>query len=85
MENKTIKISEENYRWLLKIASDLQKEHGKVVTFDSAINSLKKGNIKKNKNIMDFAGIWEDMTDKEAEKIKKDLKNGWGKWKIPSL
>ena len=85
MESKTIKISQENYRWLLRIASDMQNEHGKLVTFDNAIESLKKCNMKEKKDIMDFAGIWEDMTDEEAEKLKKDLRKGWGKWKIPSL
>ena len=85
MENKTIKISKENYMWLLKIASDIQKKHGKIATFDVAINSLKKCRMKNKKNIMEFAGIWEDMSNEEAEKLKRDLKKGWKKWKIPSL
>lgn len=85
MENRTIKISEENYKYLLKIASDLQKKQGRIATFDIAINSLKKCNMKKKKDIMKFAGMWEDMTDEEADVFLKDIEKGWGKWKIQPL
>lgn len=84
MENKTIKISEENYRWLLGIASDMQREYGKPFTFDAAINSLKKGKTKEKKDIMDLAGRWK-MSDKEADEFLKDIKRGWENWKIQSL
>jgi hypothetical protein len=85
MESKSIKISKENYEWLLNIIIDIQKERKKFASFDDAINELKENNCKNVKNIMEFAGIWEDMTDKEAEELKRDLKKGWGKWKVPSL
>ncbi len=85
MESKTIKISKENYLWLLKLAAELQKNHEKPVSFDDAINKIKAKRMKKKKNIMEFAGIWADMSDEEAEKLKKNLRKGWGKWKIPSL
>ena len=41
MGSKTIKIKEENYRWLLKIASDIQKKMGKPVSFDEALTEIK--------------------------------------------
>ena len=85
MESKSIKVSKENYIWLLKLAGELQKNEERVISFDDAINELKEKKMKKKKDIMEFAGIWEDMSDKEAERLKKELKKGWGKWKIPSL
>jgi hypothetical protein len=42
MGSKTIKIKEENYRWLLKIASDIQKKLGRPVSFDEALTEIKK-------------------------------------------
>lgn len=41
--------------------------------------------MKKKKDIMKFAGMWENMTDEEAERLKKDLRKGWKNWKITSL
>ena len=41
MGSKTIKIDEENYKWLLKIASDIQKKLGKRVSFDEALTEIK--------------------------------------------
>lgn len=42
MASKAIKISEENYKWLLKIASDIQKKLGKPVSFDEALSEIRK-------------------------------------------
>ena len=41
MASKTIKIKEENYKWLLKIASDIQKKLGRPVSFDEALTEIK--------------------------------------------
>ena len=71
MESKTIKISEENYRWLLKLASDAQKELGRPVSFEETLNNLRDKKMRK-KNIMDFAGAWK-MSDKEAKKLILDI------------
>ena len=77
---KAIKISDENYRWLSKIAGSLQAEIGAKVSIDGAITHLKKG----KKSIMDLAGSW-NMSDKEAEELKKSLRKGWASWKIKSF
>lgn len=82
MTSKTIKISDENYRWLLHVVSELQKRKGKLVSFDEALDNLKKGVVKGK--LSDLAGSW-DMDDKEADNLKKWLKKGWGKWKIESV
>jgi len=47
MGSKTIKVKEENYKWLLKIASDIQKKLGRLVSFDEALSEIKKKTEKK--------------------------------------
>lgn len=42
MGSKAIKIKEENYKWLLEIASDIQKKLGKLASFDEALTEVKK-------------------------------------------
>lgn len=65
---KTIKVSEKNYLRLLRIAAELQKERGERVSFDDALDNM---DVKKENegNIMDFAGAWSDMSDKEAKEF----------------
>ena len=41
MGSKAIKVKEENYKWLLKISSDIQKKLGKPVSFDEALSEIK--------------------------------------------
>lgn len=41
MASKPIKISEENYKWLLKIASNIQKKLGKPASFNEALDEIK--------------------------------------------
>lgn len=48
MQPKAIKIKEENYKWLLKIASDIQKKLGRIATFDEALTEIRKKVNKKN-------------------------------------
>ena len=75
MTSKTIKISEDNYRWLVELSGEIQKELGKPVSIDKALKTLHKGKLS------DLAGSWK-MSDKEAIKISKNLSEGWKKWKI---
>ena len=67
--SKTIKISKENYEWLLKIASRLQPSYGRPVSFDETINSLKS---KKKKKLSDLAGSWK-ISNKNAEVLLDDI------------
>jgi len=67
MTSKTIKISEENYKWLLRIATEVQKRKESIATFDDALIELKQ---KKEKgDILKLAGAWKNISDKEADKI----------------
>ena len=65
MVSKTIKISEENYKWLLHVAAELQKTRGKIVSLDEALENFKEN---KKRDIMDLAGAWK-MSDEEAKKF----------------
>lgn len=75
MVTKTIKISEENYKWLVELSGEMQKELGKPISLDKALKMLHKGRLS------ELAGSWK-MSDKEAEKIRNNLSEGWKKWKI---
>lgn len=81
MTSKTIKISEENYRWLLEIAAEMQKEYGKPISFDDTLDNIK--NKKERKSIMALAGSWK-MSDDEWNNVRKSLEKTWKKWKIKS-
>ncbi len=83
MESKTIKVSEENYRWLLTVAATLQKDRGRRISFDEAIENMKTGRTNA-RNLLKLAGSWK-MTEREADKIKKETRKGWNAWKIQSV
>ena len=76
----SVKISEENYKQLNMISGELQEKLQKPVSLNEALGFL----FKKKRKISDLAGSW-DMSDKEAELFKKELKKGWKKWKIKSV
>jgi len=65
---KTIKISEANYRLLLAIAAELQKERGKKISFDDALDDMIKEKIEDKRDIMELAGSWK-MSDEEAKEL----------------
>jgi len=69
MASKTIKISEENYKRLLEIATELQKIRGQKISFDDAICNLANEKKTKEFSIMDSAGVWSDMSDEEAKEF----------------
>lgn len=75
MALKTIKISEENYKWLVELSGEFQKEAGHPVSLDKALKMLHKGKLS------ELAGSWK-MSDKEMETIAKNIESGWKKWKI---
>jgi len=74
MTSRTIKISEGNYKRLLNIATELQKQREEKVTFDDALHVMEAENIgKKRGKLSDLAGAWSNMSDKEANAILKEI------------
>lgn len=72
-----MKISEGNYRWLSSLAGEIQKMRGKPVSLDETLSSLR------GRKISDLAGSW-TMSEKEVTEMRKNLHEGWHKWKIES-
>ena len=63
MATKTITIMEDAYNLLV-----LNKKHEE--SFSEELRRV----LPKKKNIMESAGAWSDMTDKEAEEIKNKIR-----------
>ena len=76
---KTIKVDENTYRMLNELVGEIRSEEKRPVSINEALSKVLKE--KKKRNIMDFAGSWE-MSEKEAEKIKRDIKRHRKSWTI---
>lgn len=74
MVSKTIKISEENYRRLLNIASEMQKQRAERVSFDDALQIMGTTKIRKTKakKLSDLAGRW-SMNNGESNNFIKEI------------
>jgi len=79
METKTVKISASNYKMIYEYAGELQKELGQPVSIDKTLTFL----LHKSR-LSDLAGSWK-MSEKEATEMMKNLRKGWGNWKIKSV
>lgn len=62
MATKTISIMDDVYRLLV-----LNKLAGE------SFSDVMRRTLKRKRNIMEFAGAWSDMSEKETEKMKKDI------------
>ena len=80
MESKTIKVSGETYRWIARVAAELQKERGEPASFDEALRALKRKRSSRD-GLLAIAGRWK-MSDKEAERFEKESRALWKTWKI---
>ena len=76
MTTKTVKLSEENYKWLCEVAGNMQAEEQRMASIDDALNKIKK---RLSGKFSDIIGSWK-MSDKEVEAFKRDLRAGWKKW-----
>lgn len=73
---KTIKISDENYQELVKMAGTLQSEAGKPVPIDGAVHFLLK-----NKPLLEAALLQQFPLEKpETAAIKAEEKDGNDRW-----
>lgn len=76
----TIRVRDEIYRELNRVAGELRLELGRPVSMDEVMEKLLKSRKLKPS---DFQGAWK-MTDKEVEELFKSLREHWSGWKYPS-
>jgi len=78
---KTIKVKEETYRKINALVGVLREKEKKPVSMNDAIlKALTEVRVAKPK-LSDFAGSWK-MSDAEAKKLKKEIRDVWKTWKI---
>ena len=75
---KTVRIDEETYQSLCEQAGELQIALKRSVSMDETIRYL-TGSLKAPNIISDLAGSW-IVSEKELERIKKGLREGWKTW-----
>ena len=78
---RSVRVEERTYRKLSQASGRLQAMMGRPVSLDEAIWHLLKG-ARETGKISDVAGSW-DMSESEARKIAKALREGWKRWKLP--
>ena len=71
----TVKVNEETYAELNRIAGDLRAARGRPVPIDEVSREL----LSKRK-ASEFIGSWK-MSDEEEEQIFGELGEAWKKWK----
>ena len=84
MGYKAIKVSEQNYRWLVRESAAMAYESGEKKTFNDVVDKMKKQSVKSSSqydDIMKSAGIWSDISEKEAEKLRSGLESLRRPWR----
>jgi predicted CopG family antitoxin len=71
----TVKVDEETYAALNRIAGDLRAARGRPVPIDEVIREL----LSKRK-ASEFIGSWK-MSDEEENQVFGELGEAWKKWK----
>ena len=71
----TVKVDEETYAELNRIAGDLRSSRGRPVPIDEVIRELLR-----RRRPSEFVGSWK-MSDDEEERIFGELSEAWKKWK----
>jgi len=77
---KNVKVSEETYSELSKVAGEFQARFKRPVSLDEALRyllSLRKR--RRRLKITDLAGSW-DMSEEEWVEIKASLERAWKRW-----
>ena len=77
--SKTVKLDEKEYGELNRYAGSLRFKLNRPVSLSEALADL-LGRTDKSRP-SDFIGSWK-MTDKEAKRIRKELKDVWKTWKL---
>jgi len=71
----TVKVDEDTYAELNRLAGELRALKGRPVPIDEVIRDLLR-----RKRPSKFVGAWK-MTDEEDAEIFGDLRRDWKKWK----
>jgi len=71
----TVKVDEETYAELNRIAGDLRAARGRPVAIDEVIRELLS-----RRKASEFIGSWK-MSDEEEERVFGELREAWKKWK----
>lgn len=75
----SIRVNDELYRELNKVAGELRAELGRPVSMEDVLEHLLNSRRLK---LSDFAGAW-NMSDKEANDFMRGLRESWRRWKYP--
>src|SRR5207253_11350736 len=76
----TIRVSEDIYKEVNRVAGRLRQESGHPVSMDDVLElHIKTRGLK----LSDFQGAWK-IADSEAEDLFKSLRKRWSHWKYPS-
>ncbi len=75
----SIRVSDEFYRELNRVAGRLRTELGRPVSMEEVLEALLKARKLKPS---DFAGAW-NLSDKEADAMVGGLRRFWSRWKYP--
>ena len=75
----SIRVSDDLYRELNRVAGQLRAELGHPVSMEEVLEHLLSSRRLK---LSDFAGAW-NMSDEEVEDFTKSLKRFWSSWKYP--
>jgi predicted CopG family antitoxin len=70
----TVKVDEETYAELNRIAGDMRASRGRPVPIDEVIREL----LNKRK-ASQYIGSWK-MSDEEEERVFGELREAWKKW-----
>jgi predicted CopG family antitoxin len=71
----TVKVDEETYAKLNRIAGDLRAARGRPVPIDEVIRELLS-----RREASEFIGSWK-MGDEEEKRVFGELREAWKKWK----
>jgi predicted CopG family antitoxin len=78
---KTIKVNEETYKRINYLVGLLREKEKKPVSMNDALLKFLSEVREVKPKLSDFAGSWK-MSDAEAKKLKKEIRDLWKTWKI---
>jgi len=78
--SRVVRVDEEIYAALARMAADLQKSFGRKVSLMEAIRHLLAAKESEAGDVMELAGAWK-MSDREAASLKKMIERSRSAWR----